>query len=307
MTTATEIKAGRNEIDLSLTCDVERASDLSVEEFNRKYFLPQKPVLLKGLANLQPAGKKWTIEWFKETMGDIEIAVFDNNEKRHIYSTTVDPDFKMPFGEFLDMIARDEPCTIRMFRYDLYKKNPALKQDFKCPKYIDNGPMKNMGFMFLGGQGTDVRLHYDVDMSNVLLTQICGRKRVLLFAPDQSRFLYKVPFNTHSLADLKNPDFNQFPGLKHARGYEIIQEPGDGLFMPSGYWHYNTYLEGGISVAYRKMAHTLPGKWKGVSFLAGTMPYDKMMNVILGEKWFQYKRKKSIKAVNQAIQLAAVS
>ena len=193
-------------LNLSLKCAVENAADLSQKDFNKKYLKPQKPVLLKGLANMQPAGKKWTIDWFKETMGDLKIAVFDNNEKRHVYSTTVDPDFKMPFGEFLDIITKDEPSSVRMFRYNLYKQNPELKKDFSCPKFIDYAPMNSFGFMFLGGKGTDVRLHYDVDNSNVLLTQIHGSKRVILYPPSESKFLNKVPYNTHSLADLKNPD-----------------------------------------------------------------------------------------------------
>jgi hypothetical protein len=156
--------------------------------------------------------------------------------------------------------------------------------------------------MFLGGKDTEVRLHYDVDMSNVLLTQIYGRKRVLLFPNDQGVYLYKLPYNTHSPVDLNNPDFDKYPALKYAKGYEIIQEPGDGLFMPSGYWHYNTYLEGGISIAYRKMAHTFPGVWQGLSFVAGTMPYDKVMNFALGDKWLERKKKLSYELAEQAIQ-----
>lgn len=296
-----EEKQDKIQLDLSQPCAVENAAELSQEDFMKKYFLPQKPVLLKGLAKLQPAGEKWTIDWFKETMGDLEIAVFDNNEKRHVYSTTVAPDFKMPFREFLDIIAGDEPSSIRMFRYDLYKQNPALRKDFSCPSFINKGIMKRFGFMFLGGKGTDVRLHYDVDMSNVLLTQISGYKRVLLFEPQYSPFLYKVPFNTHSLVDVKNATEAEFPGLKYVQGMEIIQEPGDGLFMPSGYWHYNTYLEGGISVAFRKLAHTPAKMWKGFSFVAFTMPFDKVMNFFLGQRWFKRKNKMCKARVARAI------
>mgnify|MGYP001148324778 FL=1 len=154
-------------LNLPLQCAVENAAELSQEDFMKKYFIPQKPVLLKGLAKLQPAGSKWTINWFKETMGDLQIAVFDNNESRHVYSTTVDPDFKMPFKKFLDIIDTPEPSSVRMFRYDLYKQNPALKKDFSCPSFINKGIFKSLGFMFLGGKDTDVRLHYDVDYSNV--------------------------------------------------------------------------------------------------------------------------------------------
>jgi ribosomal protein L16 Arg81 hydroxylase len=288
-------------LDLSQKCAVENAAELSQEDFMKKYFLPQKPVLLKGLAKLQPAGEKWTIDWFKETMGDLEIAVFDNNEKKHVYSTTVAPDFKMPFREFLDIISSDKPSSIRMFRYNLYKQRPELRKDFSCPSFINKGPMTKFGFMFLGGPGTDVRLHYDVDRSNVLLTQISGSKRVVLFEPKYSKFLYKVPFNTHSLVDVKNATEEEFPGLKYVKGMEIIQEPGDGIFMPSGYWHYNTYLEGGISVAFRKLAHT-PGRlWQGLKFVAFTMPIDKTINRFFGEKWYKRKNKMCKERVNREI------
>src|SRR5690554_4690826 len=126
-------------MNLTLECAVENAAELSQKDFREKYFIPQKPVLLKGLAKLQPAGDKWSIDWFKHEMGDLEIAVFDNSEKRHIYSTTVDPDFKMPFKKFLDTISKDEPSTIRMFRYNLFKQRPELRKDFACPSFINKG------------------------------------------------------------------------------------------------------------------------------------------------------------------------
>lgn len=277
--------------DLSLHCAVEDASELSKEHFLKKYFLPQRPVLLKGLARLQPAGNKWTIDWFKKTMGDLEVSVFDNSAKRHVYATTIIPDFKMPFREFLDIISSDKPSSIRMFRYNLYKQNPALRKDFSCPSFIKDSFMNRYGFMFLGGKDTDVRLHYDVDMANVLLTQITGSKRVLLFEPKYTPYLYRVPFNTHSLLDLKNADINKFPGLRLVKGMEIVQEAGDGLFMPSGYWHYNTYLEGGISVSFRKPAHTPGLFFKGISFVLFTMPIDMILNRVLGAWWNERKDK----------------
>lgn len=267
-------------LDLSLPCAVENASDLSVEDFYTKYYLPQKPVLIKGLAFMQPAGEKWTLDYFKSSMGHLEVGVFDNNNEIHAYSTTVNPDSKISFGKFLDTISSDRPSSIRMFRYNLYKQFPALKKDFSCPSYFNSGIMKRFGYMFLGGKDTDVRLHYDVDGSNVLLTQIYGRKRVVLFPPDQSRYLYQVPFNTHSLVDLKDVDLDKWPNLKMAKGYEIIQEQGDGLFMPSRYWHYNTYLDGGISVAFRKLSHRPALILKGAFFIGITLPFDKVMNMV---------------------------
>ncbi|MDH4092497.1 MAG: cupin-like domain-containing protein [Cyclobacteriaceae bacterium] len=276
-------------LDLSLECAQEHAAHLSQEDFMKKYFLPQKPVLLKGLAKLQPAGNKWTIDWFKKTMGNLDIAVFDNNEKRHVYSTTVTPDIKMPFHKFLDIISSDQTSSIRMFRYNLYKQNPDLRKDFSCPSFFNRNIMKRFGFMFIGGKNTAVRLHFDVDRSNVLLTQITGSKSVVLFEPKYTPYLYRVPFNTHSLMDIKNSNEADFPGIRYVKGMEVIQEAGDGLFMPSGYWHYNTYLEGGISVAFRKLAHTPGSLLKGIIFIVLTMPVDMILTRILGNKWQMYK------------------
>ena len=288
-------------MDFDVKIAVENAAELSQKEFVQKYFLPQKPVLLKGLANQQPAGKKWSIDWFKKTMGDLEIAVFDNSVKQHVYSTTVSPDFKMPFKQFLDLISRNESCSIRMFRYNLYKQNPELKKDFSCPSYFNKGIMKNLGFMFLGGKDTDVRLHYDIDMSNVLLTQIVGSKRVILFEPKYSKYLYRMPFNTHSLVDLKSATEASFPGLKYVSGIEIIQQPGDGLFIPTGYWHYNTYLEGGVSVAYRKLAFSPVKLIKGMLFVGLVMPFDKLLNKLIGQRWFKKKELICMRRVQRAI------
>jgi hypothetical protein len=235
-------------------------------------------------------------------MGDLQIGVFDNNEKKHVYSTTVNPDKKMGFGDFLDLITKDEPSSIRMFRYNLYKQNPVLRKDFSCPSLIRKlNPMRRFGFMFLGGKDTDVRLHYDVDYSNVLLTQFYGNKKVILFPPQYSKYLYKMPFNTHSLVDLKNVNFKDFPGLKHVKGYQITQEAGDGVFMPSGHWHYNTYLTGGISVAFRKLAVTPRGLLKGIKFMTLTMPFDKTMNFLIGNKWHKRKEKMCVERVSKAI------
>ena len=121
---------------------------------------------------------------------------------------------------------------------------------------------------------------------------------MVLFPPDQSKYLYQVPYNTHSLADLDHIDFEKWPGLKKAQGYEIIQEAGDGIFMPSGYWHYNTYLNGGISVSYRMLARNPLTLLKGALFMGVTMPFDKVMNKIFGKKWFDKKRQMSIDRVN---------
>jgi len=287
-------------LDLSLKIDVING-DISRKAFNEQYYYAQKPVVLKGLVGQQPAGKKWNIDWFKANMGDEIIEVYDNTNKRHERSTTTGGDMKMRFGDYLDIITKDEHTDLRMFLVNLYKLRPELKKDFSCPK-IMQGILGRLGFMFLGGKDTDVRLHYDVDNNCVLLSQIFGRKRVVLFPPEYTDLLYRLPFNTHSNIDVNNPDFEKYPGLKYVKGYEFILEPGDAVYMPAGYWHYITYLNGGMGVSYRRLNPTIKGIWRSVFTLGLLLPFDKIMNRWFGDRWFDYKNRLMNKRVNAAIE-----
>lgn len=285
-------------VNLSLQIDV--IENPSREEFFKNYHKPQRPVLIKGLVDQQPAGEKWTMEWFKEYMGNEVIELYDNKVERHKWSTTTVPDIKMKFGDYLDIINKDEPTDLRMFLANLYKINPKLREDFSCPPIYKN-LLGRLGFMFLGGKDTEVRGHYDVDSSCVLLTQIFGTKKVVLFEHQYSPFLYQVPFNTHSFVNLENIDTNDFPGLEHVQGYEVILEPGDSVYMPAGYWHFITYLNGGMGVSHRMMSPNVKDWARGAWFMGLTMPFDKMMNRFFGKRWYEYKNELMHKRVNSAI------
>lgn len=262
---------------------------ISSKDFKEKYFYPQKPLIIKNLTKECPAGKKWTVDYIKKVCGDVEVDVFDNSNPNSATAFTT-PDLKMKFEEYVSSIIKDEPSTLRMFLFNMFKARPELRKDFPCPELL-KGILGRIGFMFFGARGIKVRIHQDMDMSNVILTQFYGRKKVVLVSPKYSALLYKLPFNTHSLVDLDNPDFVKYPGLRYIETHECILEPGDSLYMPSGYWHYITYLDGGFSVSYRKMAHSLDAKITGSLNVFVYMPLDKIMNRLFGEKWLEKKEK----------------
>lgn len=281
----------------SSTIDI--VNSIGEKEFFEKYFYPQKPVVIKGLADKHPAGKKWTIDYIKEVCGDVMVDVFDNANKNSASAFT-NPDLKMKFSEYVDTIVENKPTSLRMFLFNMFKSRPQLRKDFPCPDLF-KGILGRVGFMFFGAKGIKVRIHQDMDMSNVILTQFYGRKRVVLVAPEYSALIYKLPFNTHSLVDLDNPDYEKYPGLKYIKTYECMLEHGDSVFMPSGYWHFITYVDGGFSVSYRKMAHTLGGKINGFLSLCVYMPYDKLMNRLMGAKWLEKKEKMAEERANRFI------
>ena len=71
--------------------------------------------------------------------------------------------------------------------------------------------------------------------------------------------------------------------------------------MPSGYWHYITYLDGGFAVSYRKIAQTLRLKLWGLFCLVAYMPFDKFMNFLMGKDWLIKKEHIAEMRANKAI------
>ncbi len=287
-------------MDLSLEIDVIQASELNPEYFKLNYFDPQKPLLIKGLGKLPPAGKNWTIDYFRKAAGEDLIELFDSTNPEHKRTTSIKYDLKMKFTDFLDIIEKDVTTPYRMFVYNLFKQQPALRKDFPCPD-IFKGFLDKMGYFFMGGKNTQVRIHYDVDYNNVLLTQFYGRKQVVLIEPKYTKLLYRLPLTTQTDVDITNPDYKSYPGLKYVKGYKFVQESGDALFMPSCWWHYMTYLEGGIAVSYRKLNKNPFRNLKGIASLTLLVPFDKLMSKLFKLKWFEYKKKIAIRRANREI------
>jgi len=153
--------------------------------------------------------------------------------------------------------------------------------------------------LFTGGQTSITHMHFDIDLSHILHTQFAGRKRVLLFKNEEQHKLYRKPFEVLSLADFSNynqnsgnPDYEKFPALRYAKGYDLILNPGDTLFMPAGYWHHMEYIDSGFAMSLRAMQNSLSGKLHGVWNLFGMRSIDTVMKKTFPKWWYNYKIKK---------------
>jgi len=284
-------------IDVQTSVPVEDGTTLTREEFYKKFYIPQKPAVLRGLWKQYPAYTKWTMDFFKETMGSTEVGLF-GNRKEDLSKTLQVPNAKMRFDEYLNLIEH-EPTDLRLFLFPIFRHKPELLKDFGYPDIV-KGYIK-IPFMFFGPAKSIVRMHQDIDMCNVFLTQFHGRKRVVLFAPDQSELLYRLPFNVHSTVDVDNPDYETYPALNYVKGMSTILEHGDTLFIPSGYWHHIEYLEGGFGLSVRTIANTWRMKFDGLWNLTAQRTTDNVMRKVNEEKWFDFKRnlaaRRAIKAM----------
>ncbi len=268
------------------TVPVVDGTTISREEFTREYLKKQRPVVLRGLWKQYPAYSKWTADFISESLGDAEVGLYSSTQSDPGKTLTT-PTTRMKFSDYMRLIRR-EPTDLRLFLFPVFKYKPELLKDFGYPD-ITRGYIK-LPFMFFGPTGSITRMHQDIDMSNVFLTQFEGRKRVVLFPPDQSRLLYKLPFNVHSTVDIDHPDYQTYPGLAYAEGMTAVLEYGDTLFMPSGYWHHIEYLEGGFGLSIRTVAPTLRLKLLAVYHLTMERWTDRLMNRLFGQRWFIFKK-----------------
>jgi len=96
--------------------------------------------------------------------------------------------------------------------------------------------------------GGPVRTQTHNDRDHNLACVIAGRRRFVLFPPDQVANLYIGPLDNPpplSLVDPEMPDLDRFPRYAEAIGHAQAAwlEPGDALLMPKYWWHHVTSLE----------------------------------------------------------------
>jgi hypothetical protein len=277
--------------------------------FRKKYFEPGVPVVIKNLAKEWPAYKKWNWDYFKKLVGDKKVPLY-NNIKSDAYTPINKADDYKTFGDYIDMISTG-PAAWRIFLFNIFDHAPELINDFTWPDHLMTGFIKKYPMLFTGGATSITHMHYDIDLSHILHTQFFGRKRVLMFPYKEQYKLYRKPFEVLSLADFSNYyqdgkiDYEKFPALKLANGIDFILEPGDTLFMPSGYWHHMEYLESGFAMSLRAMQPTITGKLKGAWSLFGMRSIDTMMKKTVPQWWYKQKEKKVFANAQRELSLAA--
>ena len=285
---------------------IDRVESISPEDFKKNYYDTMTPLIITGLAKKWPAYTKWNWDYFKGIVGNVKVGLY-NNVKSDAYTPINTADDYKTFGEYIDMIKKG-PAAWRIFLFNIFQHAPQLTKDFSWPEDLMKGFVKRYPMLFVGGQTSITHMHFDIDLSHILHTQFMGRKRVLLFPNEEQHKLYRKPFEVLSLVDFSNyheengtPDYESFPAVKYAKGYEVILEHGDTLFMPAGFWHHMEYLDSGFAMSLRALQSSLGGKAKGVWNLFGMRTIDTIMKKTLPKPWYNFKKAKIFKAANEEV------
>jgi hypothetical protein len=149
------------------------------------------------------------------------------------------------------------------------------------PGFVEQNPMSLLPqvapLLWLGGR-VRTQIHHDRDHN--LACVIAGRRRFVLFPPEQVANLYIGPIDNPpplSLVDLDAPDFSRFPRFQTALGSALRAElgPGDALLMPRYWWHHVTSLD-----PYNAMVNY----WWGTHAPGIENPYDCFLTALLAIK-----------------------
>ncbi len=273
--------------------EIERIKTISKKDFYTNYVKKQKPVVIEQLTADWPAYEKWNLHYIKNIAGEKVVPLYDDRPVSHKDGFN-QAHAEMKMSEYVDLLL-SKPTNYRIFLYNLIKEVPSLKNDFLWPD-IGLNLVKQLPMLFFGGENSKVFMHYDIDYSNILHFHFHGKKRCVLFAPDQTPYLYKVPHALISREDIDfdNPDFNKWPALKLARGLVAELNHGEMLYMPEGYWHYMTYVTPGFSMSLRAFPRKFSNLVKAVYNVFIMRNLDNVMRKWKGQKWIDYKNEQAI-------------
>src|SRR3984893_10594540 len=248
-----------------------------------------KPLVLKGLFEHWPAlaagrhSPSALNQYFKSMDRGIPATVMEapaTTQGRFGYSADLREftfsKYQRGISETLDRIERqaDRPnapiIAIQMLPLDTHL--PAFMQQNPMALLPQVGPK-----LWLGGR-VRTQIHHDRDHN--LACVIAGRRRFVLFPPEQVANLYIGPIDNPpplSIVDLEAPDFSRFPRFAEALATAQRAElaPGDALLMPRHWWHHVTSLD-----PYNAMVNY----WWGTQPQGLENPYDCFLAALLALK-----------------------
>ena len=280
---------------------IDTVDTINATDFKKNYLDARRPLVIKGLTRNWPALNKWTPEYLKQVVGQKVVPLYDNakaDPSKPINSAAA----QMPFDEYIDLIMA-QPTELRIFFFNIFKHAPQLLNDIILPKDLMGGFIENMPAMFFGGSNSVTFLHYDIDLPHIFHTHFHGNKHIILFENKWKERLYCLPNATYALEDydVANPDIKKFPALEGVKGIEVFLEHGDTLFMPTGYWHWMKYLDGGYSLSLRAWDASVSRKAASLYNLAIKGGLDSVLKMALKGNYARYREAAAVRRADKAL------
>ncbi len=216
-----------------------RCRDLPGQAFLDHFYAPGRPVVIEGAVDHWPALAKWTPEYLAKTVGSVPVEYQGGREGAGDFELAKDRHrHTLPFDAFIAMVT--QPGGQGNDAYITAYNNAANAAAF-APLMADIAPVgayltADPGMLWFGPAGTFTPLHFD--LTNNLLIQVAGRKRIRLVPPSQTCWMYNHRHVFSAVHDLDDPArIAAHPLARNVTPYDVELGPGDMLFIPIGWWH----------------------------------------------------------------------
>ncbi|MFC7359477.1 cupin-like domain-containing protein [Nocardioides astragali] len=243
---------------------------LSGEEFLRDYYARNRPVLLPRVLGDSPAVRDWSPDHFAARFGDVSVQITAGRERSGDYEQRFRETVRtVTLADLARMLAAtDESNDYYLVARNNFFENPKLhmlRDELRPPPDIVNDSDRRPGSakLWIGPAGTVTPLHYDEH--SILFTQVHGRKRFRLVPSFDRDYVYPRD-KYYSDVDPEDVDPARHPLFARASVMEVEVGPGDGLFIPVGWWHWARSLSVSVSATFSSFAwpfantRLLPGR-----------------------------------------------
>ncbi|KAF9585296.1 hypothetical protein BGW38_003030 [Lunasporangiospora selenospora] len=211
-----------------LTIPIEDYNDLDQEMFYRKYGYANRPVMIQNSGvESWPAWQHWALDALDKKYGHLPFKVSN-------LDGTDEPTFEMSYSDFRHYIryTRDED-PLYLFDARFADKYPELAEQYKVPKYfemdffslLDEEDRPPFRWILIGSQRTGAPWH--TDPSGTSGHDPCSPERL-----SSARWYLDI-----------------YPYLDpESKPLEIVQHPGQTIYVPSGWWHMVLNMDDTVAV-----------------------------------------------------------
>ncbi|XLR42555.1 hypothetical protein S83_027215 [Arachis hypogaea] len=139
--------------------------------------------------------------------------------------------------EYPEYVAYKTPIFFCDDWLNLYLDNYRMHTD--SDKYQENNEIccSDYRFVYMGVKGSWTPLHADVFRSYSWSANVCGKKRWLFLDPSQHHLVFDRNMKNCVYNIFDEVSDSKFPGFKKAIWLECMQEAGEIIFVPSGWYH----------------------------------------------------------------------
>lgn len=232
---------------------VDTRASLSPREFSEEYFERHLPVVYSGAIKDTSYFQNWSFEYLKSVVGDRPVYVAFSNQGYFKFHDKAFFEWKeIPFSTAIDNFT--SPLVGKNYylqQTPLDQVFPELADELTLPPLSTSTDKILFRNLWIGGTGCISPLHKD-SLPNFLV-QVRGRKKLIMYSPEDTQNLYpgtEKETSHMSSINLRNVDSEQFPLFVNASPIECTIEAGDILYIPTGWWHEVYSLEASISVNY---------------------------------------------------------